>query len=74
MSTANDRPSWLPPLPPPHRGRALIRVGLVLVIATFIYIFVMGYLGGTHTVLTLVPLATGLICLIVGLTRQNEGR
>ncbi len=70
----NDRPPWLPPLPPPHRGRALITVGLVLVIATFIYIFVMSYLGGTHTLYTLLPLAVGLICLIVGLTRRNEGR
>ncbi|GAA2175205.1 hypothetical protein GCM10009784_16610 [Arthrobacter parietis] len=70
----NGRPSWLPPLPPPHRGRALIAVGLVLVIATFIYIFIMSYVGGTHTLYTLLPLATGLICLIVGLTRRNEGR
>ena len=70
----NDRPSWRPPLPPPHRGRALIAVGLVLVIATFIYIFVMSYLGGTHTLYTLLPLAIGLVCLIVGLTRRNEGR
>ncbi|WP_309070737.1 hypothetical protein [Arthrobacter sp.] len=74
MSSMNDRPPWLPPLPPPHRGRALITVGLVLVIATFIYIFVMSYLGGTHTLYTLLPLAVGLICLIVGLTRRNEGR
>lgn len=70
----NDRPSWLPPLPPPHRGRALIAVGLVLVISTFIYIIVMGYVGGTHTLYTLLPLAVGLVCLIVGLTRRNEGR
>lgn len=70
----NDRPSWLPPLPPPHRGRALIALGLVLVGSTFIYIFVMGYLGGTHTLYTLLPLAVGLVLLIVGLTRRNEGR
>lgn len=70
----NDRPSWLPPLPPPNRGRVLIASGLVLVIATFIYIFIMGYLGGTHTLYTLLPLALGLVFLIVGLTRRNEGR
>lgn len=70
----NDRPSWLPPLPPPHRGRALIAVGLVLVVATYIYIFIMSYVGGTHTLYTLLPLAIGLVCLIVGLTRRNEGR
>lgn len=70
----NDRPSWLPPLPPPHRGRGLIAVGLVLVIATFIYILIMGFIGGTHTLYTLLPLSIGLVCLIVGLTRRNEGR
>lgn len=70
----NDRPPWLPPLPPPHRGRALITVGLALVTATFIYIIFMGYVGGTHTLFTLVPLAIGLVCLVVGLTRRNEGR
>lgn len=70
----DDRPSWLPPLPPPNRGRVLISVGLILVIATFIYIFIMSYLGGTHTLFTLLPLAIGLVCVIVGLTRRNEGR
>lgn len=74
MTWMDDRPSWLPPLPPPHRGRALIITGLLLVVGTFIYIFIMSYLGGTHTLLTLVPLALGLGCLIVGLTRRNEGR
>ncbi|WP_299166767.1 cysteine-rich outer membrane protein [uncultured Arthrobacter sp.] len=74
MNSINDRPSWLPPLPPPHRGRALIAIGLLLVVATFIYIFVMSYVGGTHTLYTLLPLAIGLVCLIVGLTRRNEGR
>ena len=52
----------------------MITVGLVLVVGTFIYFFVMSYLGGTHTLYTLLPLATGLLCLIVGLTRRNEGR
>lgn len=70
----NDRPSWLPPLPPPNRGRVLISVGLILVVATFIYFFIMSYLGGTHTLYALLPLAIGLLCLIVGLTRRNEGR
>lgn len=70
----NDRPSWLPPLPPPHRGRALVTFGLILVIGTFIYIFIMSYLGGTHTLYTLLPLAAGLLCLIIGLVRRNEGR
>ncbi|NJC22885.1 hypothetical protein BJ994_001961 [Arthrobacter pigmenti] len=74
MSWMNDRPSWLPPIPPPHRGRAFMVVGLVLVVGTFIYIFYMSYVGGTHTLYTLLPLAAGLVCLTVGLTRRNEGR
>lgn len=74
MTWMDDRPPWLPPLPPPHRGRALITAGLFLVVGTFIYSFIMSYLGGTHTLFTLVPLALGLVCLIVGLTRRNEGR
>ncbi len=70
----NDRPSWLPPIPPRNRGRALMITGLILVVGTFIYIFVLSYVGGTHTLYTLLPLAVGLLCLIVGLTRRNEGR
>ncbi|TDK23503.1 hypothetical protein E2F48_16050 [Arthrobacter crusticola] len=72
--SSTDRPSWLPPLPPPNRGRVLIILGWLLVGGSFIYIFVMSYLGGTHTLYTLVPLALGLLCLIVGLLRRNEGR
>ncbi|MBJ2120927.1 hypothetical protein I6N91_08050 [Arthrobacter sp. MSA 4-2] len=72
--SSTDRPSWLPPLPPPHRGRPLIILGWLLVGGSFIYIFIMSYVGGTHTLYTLVPLALGLFCLIVGLLRRNEGR
>jgi hypothetical protein len=31
----------------------------------------MSYLGGTHTLLTLVPLLLGLLCLIIGLLRRD---
>lgn len=72
--SSTDRPSWLPPLPPPHRGRPLIILGWLLVGGSFIYIFIMSYVGGTHTLYTLVPLALGLFCLIIGLLRRNEGR
>ena len=30
MSWTDRPPGWLPPLPPPHRGRALIVLGLIL--------------------------------------------
>lgn len=72
MSWTDRPPPWLPPLPPPNRGRALRILGLLLVGGTFIYIFIMSYVGGTHSLLTLVPLTIGLVCLIVGLTRRNE--
>lgn len=62
------------PLPPPNRGRALINTGLILVIGSFIFIFYMSFVGGTHTLVTLIPLALGLILLIVGMVRRNEGR
>lgn len=74
MNWTDDQPSWLPPLPPPNRGRALVTVGLILVVGTFIYIFIMSYVGGTHTLYTLLPLGLGLFCLILGLVRRNEGR
>ncbi|MHA7191046.1 hypothetical protein ACX80N_12220 [Arthrobacter sp. MDT2-16] len=71
MSWTDRPPSWLPPVPPPHRGRALIVLGWLLVGGTFIYIFVMSYLGGTHTLYTLIPLILGLLCLILGLLRRD---
>nr|WP_272944191.1 hypothetical protein [Arthrobacter sp. CAL618] len=43
-------------------------------IGSFIFIFYMSFVGGTHTLYTLIPLAVGLICLIVGMVRRNEGR
>lgn len=72
MSWTDRPPSWLPPLPPPNKGRALIVVGWILVGGTFVYIFVMSYLGGTHTLFTLVPLLLGLLCLIIGLLRRDS--
>ncbi|MBG6181349.1 hypothetical protein [Arthrobacter sp. CAN_A1] len=74
MNWTDDPPPWLPPLPPPNRGRALINTGLILVIGSFIFIFYMSFVGGTHTLVTLIPLALGLILLIVGMVRRNEGR
>ncbi len=71
MSWTDRPPPWLPPLPPPHRGRALIVLGWILVGGTFVYIYVKSYLGGTHTLLTLVPLLLGLLCLIIGLLRRD---
>ncbi len=47
-------------------------LGWILVGGTFAYIFVMSYLGGTHTLFTLVPLLLGLLCLIVGLLRRDN--
>ncbi len=72
MSWTDRPPSWLPPLPPPNKGRALIVLGWILVGGTFVYIFIMSYLGGTHTLLTLVPLLLGLLCLIIGLLRRDS--
>ncbi len=72
MSWTDRPPSWLPPLPPPKRGRALILFGWLLVGGTFVFIFIMSYLGGTHTLYTLLPLLLGLLCLIVGLLRRDS--
>ncbi|MHA7238279.1 hypothetical protein [Arthrobacter sp. TMS1-12-1] len=71
MSWTDRPPSWLPPLPPPRRGRGLIVLGWILVGGTFVYIFVMSYVGGTHTLYTLLPLLLGLLSLIVGLLRRD---
>ncbi len=46
--------------------------GWVLVSGTFVFIFVMSYLGGTHTLYTLLPLLLGLLCIIVGLLRRDS--
>lgn len=53
------------------RGRGLIVLGWILVGSTFVYIFAMSYLGGTHTLYTLIPLLLGLLCLITGLLRRD---
>ncbi|MBG6216639.1 hypothetical protein IWX75_001083 [Arthrobacter sp. CAN_A6] len=74
MSWTDRPPSWLPPLPPPNRGRALLIIGWLLVGSTFIYIIVMSYVGGTHSLLTLVPLLIGLLCLSFGVIRRNGSR
>ena len=47
-------------------------LGWLLVGGTFVYIFAMSYLGGTHTLYTLIPLVLGLLCLIVGLLRRDN--
>ncbi|WP_026532379.1 hypothetical protein [Arthrobacter sp. H41] len=74
MSWTDSPPPWLPPLPPPNRGRALLIIGWLLVGSTVVYIFVMSYIGGTHSLLTLVPLLMGLLCLIFGILRRNGSR
>lgn len=73
MNWSDERPSWLPPLPRPNRGRGLISTGVVILAATFIFIIAMAYVGGTHTLLTLVPIIVGVVLVVVGFRMRNGG-
>lgn len=57
---------------PPRKGNGMVLAGLVFVIGTFIYIVWMAVVGGTHTLLTLVPLLVGLPLLMVGLVKRGS--
>ncbi|GAA1341669.1 hypothetical protein JOE65_002295 [Arthrobacter roseus] len=74
MTPLDERPSWLPPIPPPNRGRALIVFGLILVLGTVIFIVTMAYIGGSHNLYTLWPFALGILFLVWGFLRREEGR
>lgn len=74
MNPLDGRPSWLPPIPPPNRGRTLIVLGLVLVLGTVVFILIMAYVGGTLTLYTLWPFAVGIVFLVWGLLRRDDGR
>lgn len=73
VNWTDEIPPWLPPLRPPHRGRALIIIGLVILCGFFGYVIFMGAVGGTHTIFTLLFGATGLAFLIGGLLRREHG-
>lgn len=49
----------------------MILSGMLLVIGTFIFILILGYVGGTHTLYTLIPLSIGLLLLMVGLAKRG---
>ncbi|MBT1001535.1 hypothetical protein KIH31_02870 [Paenarthrobacter sp. DKR-5] len=73
MSWTDKVPPWLPPLPPPpRRGKGLMLAGLVILAVVFVFIIVMGLIGGTHTLYTLLALLAGLGLLIAGLLRRRR--
>lgn len=59
-------------MPPPHKGRVLIVMGLAILVGFFAFAIVMGAIGGRHTLYTLLPLVIGLALLIAGLVRRNS--
>jgi hypothetical protein len=73
VNWTDEIPPWLPPLRPPHRGRPLIVIGLVILSAFMVFNIFMGAIGGTHTIFTLLFGVTGLAFLIGGLLRRNQG-
>lgn len=50
----------------------MIFAGLVFVVGTFLFVLYMGIIGGTHTLLTLVPLIIGLPLLMIGLVKRGS--
>lgn len=74
MSWTDHRPPWLPPIPPPHPGRWLIVIGLLILTGAFVFILVMTVVGGTHTLWTLVTILVGLGFLLGGLLTRRRMR
>lgn len=72
MSWTDERPSWLPPLPPPHPGRLRIAVGMTLLIACLLGVLVVAFLGETLSLYTWWPLAIGLGLLMSGLLSRRR--
>lgn len=72
MEWSDERPTWLPPIPPPHRGRARIVAGMLLVTAVMIVVLVTAFVGGTISVYLWWPLAGGLLLLGSGLLSRRR--
>lgn len=72
VNWTDEIPPWLPPIRPPHHGRVLIVIGLVLLSAFLVLAIVLGALGGRHTFLTLLPGWAGVAFLIAGLLRRSK--
>lgn len=72
MSWTDERPAWLPPLPPAHRGQFRIILGLFLVCSAMLTCFVVAALGGLLSMYILWPLASGLLLLMSGLLSRRR--
>lgn len=72
MDNLDGFPPWDETVPP-RKGGGLIFTGLVFVVGTFVFNLVMSVVGGTHTLLTLLPLVIGLPLLMVGLAKRGSG-
>ncbi|WP_026820302.1 hypothetical protein [Arthrobacter castelli] len=56
---------------PPRKGNGMALTGLVLVVGTFGFMMWVAVIGGTLTLLPLVPLLIGLPLLMVGLAKRS---
>lgn len=72
MSWTDERPPWLPPLPSPHRGRARIVVGMVVVTACMLDVLVVAYQGETLSMYAWWLLALGLVIVMSGLLSRRR--
>lgn len=72
MSWTDERPAWLPPLPPVHRGQVRIVFGLLLVCSVMVSCVVVAALGGLLSMYILWPLAGGLLLLMSGLLSRRR--
>ena len=73
MSWTDERPAWLPPIPPPHRGLIRITLGLILVCGAMLTCLVVAAFGALLSMYVLWPLAAGLLLLMSGLLSRRRG-
>ncbi|WP_312178449.1 hypothetical protein [Arthrobacter sp.] len=72
MEWIDERPAWLPPIPPPHRGRIRIILGMLLVIGVLATVLVTAFFGGIISMYLWWPLAGGLLLLVSGLLSRRR--
>ena len=73
MSWTDERPAWLPPIPPPHRGQVRIVLGMILVCSTMLTSLVVAAFGALLSMYILWPLTGGLLLLMSGLLSRRRG-
>ena len=73
MEWTDERPPWLPPIPPPNRGRFRIALGMVLLFAGLVTLFGIAIVGGTAPLLLWwPPVAGGLFLMMSGLLSRRR--